>query len=453
MDKLVEILCGINAEFADVRYETKNDISISFNGKELVEVGSNKTDGYVIRALKDGGLASIAVTRLDDVPEAIKRVVENAKIIGKNSEIKAELMDVPAESDTFRPYMDQDPREIDIDEKIGLTRHYNEIALRTPEIQSTIMHYFEVIRDKYYVNSSGTAINEETITTGISGRIIARRGDLVQDVRVGVGGSDGFRRLKGREGEFMKKADIARRLLDAEPVKAGTYKVLLNPDMTGVFTHEAFGHFSEADLIEHNESLREKMQLNEKIGSDEVDIIDDPTIKNQLGYYKYDDEGVPARPCILMKNGVLLKRLHGRRTAFAFDEPVTGHCIAEDYKYPPIVRMGNIFIKPREVPFQDLLNLVGNGLYVLDAKGGQTSGENFTFGAQYAYLIENGRLGPMVRDLNIIGNLFSTLKNIVAVGDDFELSEIGGCGKGQINIKSCHGGPHIVVKDMVVGGR
>jgi len=114
--------------------------------------------------------------------------------------------------------------------------------------------------------------------------------------------------------------------------------------------------------------------------------------------------------------------------------------------------MGTIFFEPGELGFRELLAQLGNGLYLCDAKGGQTAGENFTFGAQYGYLVRNGEAGPMIRDINIMGNLFSTLKSIEAAANDFHLGERGGCGKGQVNIKSGHGGPSILVRGMVVGG-
>jgi TldD protein len=145
-------------------------------------------------------------------------------------------------------------------------------------------------------------------------------------------------------------------------------------------------------------------------------------------------------------------RLHSRRTAAAFDEPLSGHSVAEDYRFAPIIRMGNIFIEPGSKNFDDLILELGDGLYILDAKGGQTSGENFTFGAQYGYLIKNGKLGEMVRDINISGNLYRTLENISSVGDDLELSKVGGCGKGQINIRSTNGAPHIIINNLVIGG-
>ena len=115
--------------------------------------------------------------------------------------------------------------------------------------------------------------------------------------------------------------------------------------------------------------------------------------------------------------------------------------------------MGTIYIEPGTATFDDLLAQMGDGLYLADALGGQTSGENFTFGAEYGRVVKNGRLGEMVRDINLSGNLYHTLQHIEGIGNDLVLSRLGGCGKGQTNIRSCHGGPHCLVRDLIVGGR
>jgi TldD protein len=268
-----------------------------------------------------------------------------------------------------------------------------------------------------------------------------------------MGGSSGFALLRNQQALFDEKTALALELLQATPVTGGSYSVILNPNLAGVFTHEAFGHFSEADLIEDSPSMLEKLQLGAEIGDPGLSILDDPTRPDQLGFYKYDDEGVACRPVPLITNGILSGRLHSRRTAARFGEPLTGHAVAEDHRYGPIIRMGTIFIKPGQSDFNRLLDQLGNGLYLIDSLGGQTSGENFTFGAEYGYEVQNGRLGKMIRDINISGNLYQTLRNIKGIGNDLELSQLGGCGKGQTNIRSCHGGPHILVKDVVIGGR
>ncbi|KPK63846.1 TldD [candidate division WOR_3 bacterium SM23_42] len=451
-DTLKSILSKIQAEYADIRHEIKKETRIAFNGKELTEIGTNTTDGYVLRILHKGGFSSVAFTDPANHERAIRTALENADLMTKFAAHPVVFKSTDIIKDEYIPNLIEDPRKITIDEKLQLTRRYNEMALNNEKVATTNINYVELIREKHFISTEGSEIKEELITTRISGLITSRDGNLIQNVRVGAGGSNGFAILKTQEDRFEKKSRIAVDLLKAQPVRGGRHNAIVNQNLGGVFTHEAFGHFSEADIIEHNRSMREKMQIGATLGSDIVDIVDDPTLPNQLGHYKYDDEGVAAQRTQLLKNGVVAGRLHSRRTAAAFQEPLSGHCIAEDYRYAPIIRMGTIFIEPGANDFDTLLDKLGNGLYILDAKGGQTSGENFTFGAQYGYLVENGKLGKMVRDINISGNLYNTLKNITAIGNDLQLSQTGGCGKGQTNIRSCFGTPHLIINDLIIGG-
>ena len=451
-ETLRKILSRMPSDYADIRYEIMSDTRIVFHGRELFHIGTNVTDGYVIRTMKNGGFSSVAFTRPDDAEKAVRTATENAALVALHVRRPVQFARTEIVKDTFLPRLHEDPRKVPVDEKLALTRNYNELSLNHDRIATTNIQYSEVSREKYFASSEGTEIREDLVTTSINGLITSRDGTLTQNVRVALGGSDGFGSLRGQEQEFEQRKQIALDLLRAGPVAGGTYKVVLNQDLAGVFTHEAFGHFSEADLIEDSPLMREKMQLGAELGSESVSIVDDPLVPGQLGFYRYDDEGVAARRIVLMDHGVLAGRLHSRRTAASFGEGLTGHCVAEDYRYAPIVRMGNIFIEPGRNALEDLLEMLGDGLYILDAKGGQTSGESFTFGAQYGYLVKDGKRGEMIRDINISGNLYHTLKNITAVGDDLVLSKTGGCGKGQLNIRSCHGAPHILIRDVVVGG-
>ncbi|MCU0611761.1 MAG: TldD/PmbA family protein [Candidatus Eisenbacteria bacterium] len=452
LDTLRNMVGHVHADFADIRYEIKKETDISFSGRELRSIGANSTDGYVVRVLKEGGFASVTVTKESDVPRAVELAVEAAETIVDSGGKRTSLAPAPPVRETALPDLDGDPAQVSLDEKLSLTMGYNGLMLQQPEIETTNLSYREVDRVKHYVNTEGSAVSERIVTVNIAGEALAKRGPLVQNMRVAIGGADGFHILRGRDDVFIDRANIARRLLDAKPAQGGTYDVILSPMLAGVFTHEAFGHFSEADIIEDNPSLRAKMALGAKLGSEAVTIIADSTRPGQIGFYRYDDEGVPVRPVTLMRRGILTGRLHSRRTAAAFGEHTTGHAVAEDMRYEPIIRMGTIFISPGEKSFDTLLQELEDGLYLVDGKGGQTSGENFTFGAAYGFVVEGGALGGMIRDINIMGNLFTTLMSIEAVGNDFELSERGGCGKGQLNIKSSLGGPHVLIRNMVVGG-
>jgi TldD protein len=451
-ETLRSMLSKTNAQYADIRYEIKRDTKIVFNGKELFHIGTNSTDGFVLRILKDGGLSSVAFTKPGDADQVVRIAEENALLMAGHAKKPVEFAKTEVIKDTFMPQLDEDPRAIPVDEKLHLTEKYNSIALQHDKIVTTHVNYSEVIREKYFISTEGTEIREDLVTTTLGGLITSKDGTLTQNVRVAAGGSTGFALLRNREGEFEKRASIAIDLLKAKPVQGGVYNAILNQDLAGVFTHEAFGHFSEADLIEDSPTMRERMKIGARLGNEVLNITDDPTIPLQLGFYCYDDEGVRTRPVPLMRKGVLAGRLHSRRTAAAFGEPLTGHSIAEDFRYAPIIRMGNIFIESGENTFEELLSLLGDGLYILDAKGGETSGENFTFGAQYGYIVKGGKIKDMIRDINISGNLYHTLQNIASVGNDLISTEIGGCGKGQLNIRSCHGAPHILIRKLVIGG-
>jgi len=82
-----------------------------------------------------------------------------------------------------------------------------------------------------------------------------------------------------------------------------------------------------------------------------------------------------------------------------------------------------------------------------------TNGEMFTFSAGEAWMIRNGKLAEPVRDVTLSGNVFKTLANIEAIGNDFYWDESGGCGKGgQSGLAVGCGSPSLRIKDVVVGG-
>lgn len=453
IDRLKKILALVDADYADIRYETKKETSIGFEGRDLARVSANSADGHVLRVMYKGGFSTMAFTRPEDAGKAAAAALANAKLLARNVKNPVRLAKARAVKADFRPELSERPDEVSVEEKISLLRSYNAIPLGNDKVVTTSLAYSEICRDKYFVSTEGAEIHEELATVSIAGRGTAKDGGLTQSAFFLIGGSDGLFRLRGREEYFERNTKCLVDMLSAKPVAGGTYNVILDQDLAGTFAHEAFGHFSEADIIEEMPELRKKMSIGARLGSEVVSIVDDPTMPRQLGFYRFDDEGVPAARVQLMKKGVLAGRLHSRRTAAAFGEEATGHCVAEDYRYAPIVRMGTIMIEPDpSTDLEKMLARLDDGLYLCGSKGGQTSGENFTFDAAWGFEVKNGRIGRMIRDINIMGNMFTTLSNIAAVGNDLKLSEFGGCGKGQVNRRSCHGGPHILINGVVVGG-
>jgi TldD protein len=115
--------------------------------------------------------------------------------------------------------------------------------------------------------------------------------------------------------------------------------------------------------------------------------------------------------------------------------------------------MSNTGIEEGRVSKEDLFKDVERGLYAVEYIGGNTALELFTFSAAYGHRIEKGRVGEMVKDVVLSGNLFRTLKKIDAVASDFRWTQVGGCGKGsQTGLPTPTGSPHVRLREILVGG-
>jgi TldD protein len=197
------------------------------------------------------------------------------------------------------------------------------------------------------------------------------------------------------------------------------------------------------------------MQLGAKFGEKFLNIYDSGLDVGARGYLKYDDEGVATEKTDLIKEGILVGRLHTRETAAKLKERPTGNARAIDYTFAPICRMRNTCIAPGEASFEDMLRGVKLGVYAKGSFGGETNGEMFTFSAGEAYMIRDGKVEELVRDVNLTGNVFTTLANIDMVGKDFTPHEsAGGCGKGgQVPLPTSEWAPHVRIQNVVIGGQ
>jgi predicted Zn-dependent protease len=207
-------------------------------------------------------------------------------------------------------------------------------------------------------------------------------------------------------------------------------------------------------------SLAEKKALAERYNQ-VVLGHSDKIIDSQAGYADTfsrlilaNSEGTPARRNWLIRDGELVGRLHSRQTAAKMGESASGNARAINYRFPPIVRMTNTAIDNGTASFEDMIKDIELGIYACDAYGGQTQLENFSFSSGYAYMIRKGKIAEMVKDVILAGNLFTTLENIDAIGNDFKwLNTGGGCGKGnQFPLPVGMGAPHIRIQNVVIGG-
>ncbi len=450
-DRLIDALKGAEG-YVEIRVERREGTEISFRGKLLERVSSTVDMGGFIRALLPGkGWGVVSFNSL----EGLKSKVKEAISLSKNL-----IMEEPIELYPTQPVeIESDARLIDdfrthkLEEKKSLAESYNEIILCSRDIIDSQLLYTDGFKTYWYANTEGTYIKKERGDGLLLLNAIAKDSGSVQMAHEVITSRKGFSELTKREELAKRVAELASNLLRAKPVKKGVYTTVLDPHLAGVFIHEAFGHLSEADHIYENPRARELMKLGRKVGSKILNVIDDGSLPDLRGSIYYDDEGVKCRETYLIREGVLTGRLHSRQTAKKMGEEPTGNARAQDYTFPPIVRMTNTYIENGDTPFEDMIRGIKDGIYACKAYGGETMLENFSFSAGYGYMIRDGKIEELVRDIVLQGNLFETLSNIDAIGDDFQWLPGGTCGKGGQLAPVGIGSPHIRIKGVIIGGR
>jgi TldD protein len=439
------------ADYTEIRLEEGENTRVVFRGPDLETADVVIDGGGLVRCFVHGGGWGIATFNdLSDLGRRVRQAYEGARAVQAEP---IELAPIPTSEDKIVIPLENDFRGLSVTEKKRLAQEYNEILLQfDPRIVDTHTTYFDTFSRVRFANSEGTYIEEERPMVNIAFSAVSRKDDNVQRAFEAVSKVAGFDAVKGHHDLAETVAERAVDLLTAPPLRGGRYTVVCNPRMAGVFAHEAFGHLSEADFVYENPQAKEMMVLGRRFGRDILTIADDGSIAGLRGTHKYDDEGTPTGRTDLIKDGILIGRLHSRETAAKMDEEPTGNARATSYRYPPIVRMTNTFIEGGDTSFEEMISEIDRGVYACDAFGGQTALENFSFSAAYGYMIRDGEIAELVRDVVLSGNLFVTLKHIDAIGDDFQWAEWGRCGKGQGGLPVTMGAPHIRIQDVLIGG-
>ncbi|TEU04675.1 MAG: TldD/PmbA family protein [Dehalococcoidia bacterium] len=458
--QIADALKGQDSDYIEVRIEEREASRIQYRGRELEDIGRSTSLGGNARALVKGGWGFVSFNELSGLREKVALAVKQARLVGRGRAREFEkgeeskLSPVAPVVDMVAPQIKKDPGAVPLARKKGLLDEYNEIIWATPQIQTSVIAYGDSRGSVIFANSEGSYIEQTKVDLSVRLMVIARQDGDVQQVALSMGSSGDFGAVEGLHQEVKEAAQRAVALLSAPQFKGGEYTVVLDPVLAGVFAHEAFGHLSESDFVYENDRLKDIMVLGRRFGGKHLNIVDGALIPGLRGSYKYDDEGVPATRTYLIKEGVLVGRLHSRQTAAKMGEEPTGNARALNYRHPPIVRMTNTLIEPQNVSFEDMIADIKEGVYVKNWYGGMTSMEMFTFSAGEAYMIRNGRVEELLRPVVLTGNVFTTLENIDVIGNDLEMNQGGGCGKGaQSPLPVSNGSPHIRIQKCLVGGR
>ena len=442
-------------DYLEIRLENNQINEIRFFGKSLDSLNQSEAQGSYVRSCYKGGWGFCSFNNVENLEKYIKETIQQSLFLGSRENEKIILSKVEPVTGIYPVKLSgKDPRKISLTNKVELFKHYNDlINLYSDKITASAARYFEKIQKVTFLNSEGTYLEHGWIDMEARFSATTQKNGIVQIAQESLGSRKGFEEIENLDERIKQMSKRAVDHLELKPPKGGAYTVVIDPILTGLFVHEAFGHLSEGDFIFDNPAMQEFMTFGKKFGEKFLNILDGGKVSDHRGSFLFDDEGIPAQNTSLIKEGILVGRLHSRETAGKLNEKPTGNARCLDYRFPPIVRMTNTWIEPQNNSREDLISDIKLGIWAGNWLGGQTNGEMFTFASGEARMIRNGKLAESVKDVNLTGNVFQTLKDIEGIANDMYWDESGGCGKsGQSGLPVGVGGPSIRIKNMVVAG-
>ncbi|WP_135256646.1 TldD/PmbA family protein [Thermus caldilimi] len=226
------------------------------------------------------------------------------------------------------------------------------------------------------------------------------------------------------------------RHLNARPLPTGRYRAYLEPKAMAGLLLVLSRSLSAKSALEGKSRLLNR--LGERIASEWVTLVDDPTLEKGLLSRPFDAEGTPARRTVVVEKGIFKTFLHNAETARTLSQENTGHAF-RTYRGILDVAPTNLYLEP-----------VGNlrlekGVLITEFMGLHAGANpvSLDFSLQALGLwVEEGEARYAVENFAVAGNLLELLQAIEGLGDRLEWEVMG----------AAFGSPLVAVAELSFAG-
>ena len=447
----VEAALNAGARYADARVmEIRTEVMGARNGVvETLDRGERA--GVGVRALIGSSWGFFAVP--DVAPAAARRAGEQAaavakastRVPGADTELAPEAPSVGSWSSECR----EDPWSVGLAEK----GHQLETVTRTMRDHGAdVAEASHRIWDtrKWFVSSEGTRVDQHIVETGaaMSATAVGER-ETQRRSYPGIRGQYGTRgwelvRELDLAGNAARIAEEARALLTADECPSlDATDLILGSEQMALQIHESVGHAVELDRILGWEaafagtSWLELAKLGSlRFGSELMNVTADATLPGALGSFGYDDEGTPAHPVDIVRDGVWVGALSGRDSAALAGIGRSGGAVrAEGFDRIPMVRMTNVGLLPGSDSLESMITATDDGILMDTNRSWSIDDKrlNFQFGCEVGWEIKGGKRIRLLKNptYTAISPRFWGSLDMLGGPDEWTFWGTPNCGKGQ----------------------
>ena len=269
------------------------------------------------------------------------------------------------------------------------------------------------------VNSKGLDLYHEVSVAGLVVAAVVTDGkEMANDYQIKLGSLNEI----DTDALTKKAAESALRKLGGEVAPTGQYGVVFDSEAMSDLLQVYSGIFSSEAAQKGLSKLAGKE--GGKIAADIVTIVDDPFHPENPMLMPFDAEGSPTAKKNIIENGVFNTLLYNLKTAAVDGKQTTGNASKGGYDAPVGVRPFTMYLAGGEMTEEELLQKVGNGVYINSLSGLHAGANPITgdFSLQSGgFMIENGVKTTAVKSFTVAGNFYDLLKNIVALANNSHL--------------------------------
>ncbi len=434
--------------------------------------------GVMITVIDKGGYGYAATSDISEsgLRLAIQRAHDWAKLTAGRSVADYSAMAMPKPSGHYRTKV-QRPMLQSKREKFEILDAESAACKIDDRIVDWSASFWTTHTKQLYVTADGAMVEQEFDFLVPSLSVTAFANNEAQTRSFG-GRYNGFCQQGGAEiiarsgfhGAGKQTAEEALALLSAPNCPSGKMDVILMPDQMMLQIHESIGHPLELDRIlgdERNFAGTSFVTLDMfghyQYGSPLLNVTFDPTMTHQFASFAFDDDGAAAKKAFIIENGVLKRTLGGtisQARAHAQGAMVEGVSTARSCSWnrAPIDRMSNLNIEPGTSSLDEMIGSIENGVLMRTNLSWSIddSRNKFQFGCEIGQVIENGKLGHIVKNPNYRGISATFWRSLAMVGNAATQEIMGTpyCGKGEPSqvLRVGHASPACKFTDIDVFG-
>jgi PmbA protein len=439
-ENIVKKALKSGADEAEVYLVVDRDFELDVRNGDVETIKQATSKGLGLTVFKDKKLGFSYTSDFSDesLQEFIKKTVQLSMVAdpkpwnGLPDFKKGKLQDL----DLYDPSIS----EIANEKKIEMAKEVEKIALAYDKriTKSQGGAFGDSERETVIVNSKGISYSSKRTGVYFGAAVVAGEGDDMQSGGWGCSKRH-FKDLDTIEDVANKAGQRAVEKLGAKPVETQQVPVVIDRYAAPAFWYGILFAMNGDSVYKKTTFLTE--YLDKPVGSELINLVDDPTIPRHISSVPFDGEGNLTRKNILIGEGVLKMFLYDTITARKAGVKVNTIARRYGYRSPASAGFLNIIVQNGILPREKVISEIKNGYYVTGLRGIGTDipTGNYSCGSS-GFWIKDGETAFPIDGMTLGGNALDILKNIEVMANDLEL-------RGSLN------SPSLKIAELAVGGK